>query len=305
MMMALALAGALVSTAGLAAPPPGPRAGDRRRARLRRPRRRGRGRPELPRIYDRRRHRLHPGPVKAKAVYGRPAAGRTPKEGGTLLAWWPNCAGIARSGDLGFSTGPAESTASAFRIYFTVWQQPGRRRLEVGLRRRRGKRSDPGAGARRAGQGAGRGRRAATQPGEGDGAGGPRSKRPWPPGRTPMSRRPTGRARRRRTPAGLEAGAGDHARRRRQGAGDPGQGDRFRPLGGDGVQAGDPRPGPTATRAGPAAAATMCGSGSVAAAPGSSSSTRSWRAASPSPVRAALPRWRAAGPRRTRRVRAG
>ena len=48
---------------------------------------------------------------------------RTPKEGGQLLAWWPNFAGIARSGDLGFTTGPAESNGKRSVQYFTVWQR--------------------------------------------------------------------------------------------------------------------------------------------------------------------------------------
>jgi ketosteroid isomerase-like protein len=64
-----------------------------------------------------------PDPVKAKSVYdGRPPE-KTPKEGGPLLAWWPNFAGIARSGDLGFTTGPAEANGKRIVQYFTVWQK--------------------------------------------------------------------------------------------------------------------------------------------------------------------------------------
>jgi ketosteroid isomerase-like protein len=64
-----------------------------------------------------------PDPVSAKSVYGGRPAEKTPKEGGPLLAWWPNFAGIARSGDLGFTTGPAESNGKRIVHYFTVWQR--------------------------------------------------------------------------------------------------------------------------------------------------------------------------------------
>ena len=64
-----------------------------------------------------------PDPVKAKTIYGGRPPQKTPKEGGALLAWWPNYAGIARSGDLGFTTGPAESNGKRVVHYFTVWQK--------------------------------------------------------------------------------------------------------------------------------------------------------------------------------------
>jgi ketosteroid isomerase-like protein len=64
-----------------------------------------------------------PDPVNAKALYGARPPGKTPKEGGTLLAWWPTWAGIARSGDLGFTTGPAEVNGKRSVHYFTVWQK--------------------------------------------------------------------------------------------------------------------------------------------------------------------------------------
>lgn len=64
-----------------------------------------------------------PDPQKAKQAYGGRPAGKTPKEGGPLLAWWPNWAGIARSGDLGFTTGPAEFNGKRSVNYFTVWQK--------------------------------------------------------------------------------------------------------------------------------------------------------------------------------------
>jgi ketosteroid isomerase-like protein len=64
-----------------------------------------------------------PEPVKARAVYGGRPPGKTPKEGGTLLVWWPNWAGIARSGDLGFTTGPAEINGKRSAHYFTIWRK--------------------------------------------------------------------------------------------------------------------------------------------------------------------------------------
>jgi len=36
-----------------------------------------------------------PDPMLARAFYGARPAGKTPKEGGTLLNWWPNFAGVA------------------------------------------------------------------------------------------------------------------------------------------------------------------------------------------------------------------
>lgn len=44
-----------------------------------------------------------------------------------LLAWWPNFAGIAMSGDLGFTTGGVEVGGNRTGHYFTVWKrQPDR-----------------------------------------------------------------------------------------------------------------------------------------------------------------------------------
>ena len=66
-----------------------------------------------------------PDPVLAKAFYGAQPAGKTPKEGGPLLTWWPNFAGVARSGDLGFTTGPATINGKRGIFYVTVWaRQP-------------------------------------------------------------------------------------------------------------------------------------------------------------------------------------
>jgi ketosteroid isomerase-like protein len=66
-----------------------------------------------------------PDPVKARAFYSARPAGKAPREGGPLLAWWPNFAGVARSGDLGFTTGPATIDGKGGLFYFTVWaRQP-------------------------------------------------------------------------------------------------------------------------------------------------------------------------------------
>jgi hypothetical protein len=65
---------------------------------------------------------LRPEPMLARAVYGAAPPARTPKEGGTRLNWWPNFAGVARSGDLGFTTGPASvNGGKPGAFYFTVW----------------------------------------------------------------------------------------------------------------------------------------------------------------------------------------
>jgi ketosteroid isomerase-like protein len=62
---------------------------------------------------------LNPEPQLAQAVYGA-AAGST-----TRLVWWPLWAGIARSGDLGFTTGPYTVNDKPGAWYFTVWaKQP-------------------------------------------------------------------------------------------------------------------------------------------------------------------------------------
>jgi ketosteroid isomerase-like protein len=56
-----------------------------------------------------------PDPVLAKALYEQPR----PK--GPDLVWWPLWAGIARSGDLGFTTGPYTLGGDPKAWYFTVW----------------------------------------------------------------------------------------------------------------------------------------------------------------------------------------
>ena len=62
---------------------------------------------------------LAPEPVLAKAAFA------TPQPKGPPLDWWPLWAGIARSGDLGFTTGPYAFDGARRGYYFTVWaKQP-------------------------------------------------------------------------------------------------------------------------------------------------------------------------------------
>ena len=70
---------------------------------------------------------FQPDPTNAKAIYAARPAPKLPKDGGTLLNWWPNFAGISASGDLGFTTGPATINGGKPGIfYFTIWaRQPG------------------------------------------------------------------------------------------------------------------------------------------------------------------------------------
>ncbi|MGH6999459.1 MAG: DUF4440 domain-containing protein, partial [Phenylobacterium sp.] len=57
-----------------------------------------------------------PDPVKAHELYAdRPDKPHPP------LVWWPLWAGIARSGDLGFTTGPSTFGGKENGWYFTVW----------------------------------------------------------------------------------------------------------------------------------------------------------------------------------------
>lgn len=59
-----------------------------------------------------------PGPIGAKAVY----SARPPSKPG-VLDWWPVWAGISRSGDLGFTTGPYTVNGQLGAYYFTVWKK--------------------------------------------------------------------------------------------------------------------------------------------------------------------------------------
>ncbi|WP_304186980.1 DUF4440 domain-containing protein [Phenylobacterium aquaticum] len=59
-----------------------------------------------------------PDPVKAHDLYGP-----RPDRPGKPLVWWPVWAGIARSGDLGFTSGPSTYDGQANAWYFTVWSR--------------------------------------------------------------------------------------------------------------------------------------------------------------------------------------
>ncbi|HEY8615356.1 DUF4440 domain-containing protein [Phenylobacterium sp.] len=62
---------------------------------------------------------LSPDPTLAKAAFAEPR----PK--GPDLVWWPLWAGVAQSGDLGFTTGPYAFGGKPGAWYFTVWaKQP-------------------------------------------------------------------------------------------------------------------------------------------------------------------------------------
>jgi ketosteroid isomerase-like protein len=61
-----------------------------------------------------------PEPMLAKAAFAAPQPA-----GGPPLVWWPLWAGISRSGDLGFTTGPYSVGGAPRAYYFTVWaKQP-------------------------------------------------------------------------------------------------------------------------------------------------------------------------------------
>lgn len=56
----------------------------------------------------------------------------TRQPGEPLIEWWPTFAGVAMSGDLGFTTGPASQDGNRYGHYFTVWKrQPDGRWLWV------------------------------------------------------------------------------------------------------------------------------------------------------------------------------
>ena len=59
---------------------------------------------------------FNPDPVRAHDLYAA-----RPDQKGPPLVWWPLWAGIARSGDLGFTTGPATYDGKQSGWYFTVW----------------------------------------------------------------------------------------------------------------------------------------------------------------------------------------
>ncbi|MFN3521363.1 MAG: nuclear transport factor 2 family protein [Phenylobacterium sp.] len=59
-----------------------------------------------------------PEPVKAHDLYGA-----RPDKPGPALVWWPVWAGLAESGDLGFTSGPATYDGKPSGWYFTVWKR--------------------------------------------------------------------------------------------------------------------------------------------------------------------------------------
>jgi ketosteroid isomerase-like protein len=49
--------------------------------------------------------------------------GQTPSPDDPTIEWWPEWAGIAASGELGFTTGPSVIGGTRYGHYFTVWKQ--------------------------------------------------------------------------------------------------------------------------------------------------------------------------------------
>ncbi|GLS01275.1 hypothetical protein GCM10007859_12870 [Brevundimonas denitrificans] len=47
----------------------------------------------------------------------------TRQPGEPLIEWWPTFAGVARSGEMGFTTGPAARDQEGYGHYFTVWRR--------------------------------------------------------------------------------------------------------------------------------------------------------------------------------------
>lgn len=65
---------------------------------------------------------FQPGPVNAHETISK-APDLDPNAPRQHLIWWPLWAGIAKSGDLGFTTGPAAIDDKRFGHYFTVWKK--------------------------------------------------------------------------------------------------------------------------------------------------------------------------------------
>lgn len=61
---------------------------------------------------------MQPGPVNAHQTLKA-----APDKGGPALYWWPVWAGLARSGDLGFTAGPYTLSGKHGGYYFTVWKK--------------------------------------------------------------------------------------------------------------------------------------------------------------------------------------
>lgn len=60
------------------------------------------------------------GPQRAHDLFA--SSKKTPSPPSTLV-WWPNWAGIAKSGDLGFTTGAVEIAGARAGHYFTIWRR--------------------------------------------------------------------------------------------------------------------------------------------------------------------------------------
>lgn len=65
---------------------------------------------------------LQPGPVNAQETISQ-APDLDPDAPRQHLIWWPLWAGIAKSGDLGFTTGPFAIDEKRIGHYFTVWKK--------------------------------------------------------------------------------------------------------------------------------------------------------------------------------------
>lgn len=63
---------------------------------------------------------IQPGPVNARELY---AGAPDEKPDDPKLEWWPLWAGISKSGDLGFTTGPFLYGGQRGGYYFTVWKK--------------------------------------------------------------------------------------------------------------------------------------------------------------------------------------
>jgi ketosteroid isomerase-like protein len=62
---------------------------------------------------------FRPDPVRVHEVFGK----APPDRDDPALSWWPVWAGVARSGDLGFTTGPFALDGKRAAFYFTIWRR--------------------------------------------------------------------------------------------------------------------------------------------------------------------------------------
>ncbi|MBI1366251.1 MAG: DUF4440 domain-containing protein [Alphaproteobacteria bacterium] len=63
-----------------------------------------------------------PGPVNARQTLA-PLPDLKPGARHNRLSWWPRWAGVARSGELGFTTGPYAVNGERQGYYFTIWRK--------------------------------------------------------------------------------------------------------------------------------------------------------------------------------------